>query len=404
MRVLLVSNVYRFSSTGQIAYLYHQELLKNGIECKMLVGIDMGVALPEDNVVFLQTKYEPMIHMYMSLLTGLEGFFSTIATKRAIKLVEEFKPDVVQLFNIHGYYINSYRFLRYLKKKKVKTVYSMLDEYPYLGRCCYAFECEKYKNGCKNCKVDRKQYPGTLLFRNGRLAYLLKKSIYSGFDSISFTGPEWVIKRARESSLLSNAKFDIVDEIVDTESMYYPRDVEAIRKELGIDEDKIVFFDACVYSDSRKGGKYYLEAAKRIADDKYIFIHVGYDGNREDLPYNYIAIPYEKNQNKLAEYFSIADCYVCTSMADTMPNACLDSLACGTPIIGFEITGVPYTADNKCGRFVKAGDVDALVIELKNTKKKDAEISAYCRNYALHRYSVKVFYEKLMNIYKREDS
>lgn len=398
MKILLVGNTYKYGSTGQIAYIYSQELKRRGNECLVAVGKKI---YDDEECIELEDKLGRGFHYLMSLITGYEGRFSIRATWKLFKIINEFRPEVVQLFNLHGYYLNIYKLLKFLGKRKIKTVYSMLDEYPYLGHCCYAFECNQFENECRECKLDKSVYIKTLFFRRGHATYKLKKEAYDSIEDITFTGPKWVIERAQKSSLLKEKRLVEVDEFVDADKTYYPRkdDKEFIDKYQEC-EDKIFILNVSPFSNPRKGGKFFLELAKKLENQRqYIFVHVGYDGSMENLPSNFIPVGYVESQAILAHYFSRADLFVCTSMADTMPNTCLEALACGTPVCGFNITGIPYVADEICGIFVAPGDIEALEKVVLSTAKKSEKMQRYCRKYALSRYSVKKFTNQLMTIY-----
>jgi glycosyltransferase involved in cell wall biosynthesis len=295
-----------------------------------------------------------------------------------------------------------FSFMDYLAKKNIPTVYGMIDEYPYLGYCCYAYECEQFKTGCQNCRFPyNERYLKSYFFNRAAKTLKMKEKTYNRFKKIVFTGPEWVVQRAKESILLKNKDVRVVDEFVDTKETFVVRNTANLRKELNISDDKVVLVDVAPSQDERKGVKFFIELAGKFVDNhKYVFVNVGYQNNFENLPSNFIGIPFVKDQNMLAEYYSLADLFVCTSMADTMPNTCLDALACGTPVCGFEITGVPYVAQPPLGQFVKPCDVDAMAQIVSNTCKKDSAMVEACREYAVARYSLDTYYNKQILIYE----
>lgn len=407
MKIVIVNSSCKTSSTGKIAYGLYKKLTEAGNDCILAYGNDEEYP-DEPDLVRITNHREIVIHNRLSYITGYEGRYSHKATERLISIIEDFRPDIVQLYNLHGFYLNSFELLDYLKKRNIPTVYSMLDEYPYLGSCCYAFTCDKFQKNCVGCKKELKQYPRSMFRRRGKQVNRLKKDIYDGFDKLTFVGPEWVKKRALKSSLLMNKKIEVVDEFIDTDNCFYPRETGMLRDKLGINEKQIVILDVAPSHDERKGVKYFIELAKRITDKKYVFINVGYSGDYSDrLPENFIPVSFVSDQNELAEYYSLADLFICTSMADTMPNVCLDSLACGTPVAGFRITGIPYVAEEPLGKFVEPESVDALEQLVLETKKKDRNIIENARKYALERYSPKVYFDKMNGIYesmsKREE-
>ena len=106
------------------------------------------------------------------------------------------------------------------------------------------------------------------------------------------------------------------------------------------------------------------------------------------------------SQDKLAEYYSLGDLFVCTSLADTMPNVCLDAMGCGTPLAGFAEAGTPYVCTEEFGRFTPTYDINALADVIVNAAYKTDRISRKCREYAVNRYSPSVIFKELENIYK----
>lgn len=100
----------------------------------------------------------------------------------------------------------------------------------------------------------------------------------------------------------------------------------------------------------------------------------------------------------MAEYLSLADVAVFPTMADTMSHACLEAMACGTPILCFDIYGNSYMAPPGIGTFVEPGSVEALAEAIGRTEKKTEETVARCRRHAEENYDVNVFSRKLISI------
>lgn len=401
MKVLIINTRWEGASTGKIATGFYHKLIENGHQAVLLYG-DGKVRAEDPNIICIDSHIEIEFHRYLNYFWGFHGTFAPLAMMRLKKIIKTFKPDIVQLYNLHGYYLDIYKLFAFLKENDIPTVYGMLDEHPYLGYCCYAYDCEQFKTGCTQCTMRFEEgYMKSKFFNRARKTFLLKQEAYSNFSNIIYTGPEWVIDRARESLLLKNKRLEILDEYVETDNVFYPRDTKQIRKKLLIPDDKIVILNVGPSENVRKGIQYYIEVAKRTQRDDIVFINVGYTSDKSGLPSNYIPIPYVSDQNELAEYYSLADLFVCTSIADTMPNVCLDSLACGTPVCGFDITGIPYVAEEPLGRFVEPGNVEELLSIICSVKKKDEVLIEECREYALRRYSPDSYFEKSMKIYNK---
>ena len=119
---------------------------------------------------------------------------------------------------------------------------------------------------------------------------------------------------------------------------------------------------------------------------------------------NVISIPFVSSQDELAEYYSLGDLFVCTSLADTTACTCLEAMGCGTPIAGFAEAGTPYVAPEKYAKLTPTFDVDALAGVIAETPKKTVARSKECIEYARGRYSRDVVFSQLESIYEKLNS
>lgn len=404
MKVAMINVLCGSKSTGKNTVTIYNKLKNYGFDVKVFYGVrsEENSNDPEDFVYFGNSFLFKVDHA-ISGITGLAGSLANIQTTKLFKELDIFKPDIIWLYSIHGGYVNEFRLLNYCKEKAKWTFYGMADEYPFLGKCCYAYDCDKYlnKKGCHNCP-QKKESPKSLFFDNSHLFFRLKEKAYSGFDTITFGSAPYVIDRARKSWLLKDKEFYEKDATVDIENVYYPRDTSAIQEELGIEENQRVVILCASYGTVYKGAKYFHEAAKKCEDSKdIVFIHVGFDAQDIKTPSNMITIPYVKDQNRLSELLSLADAYVCTSIADAQPNACLNALGCGTPIIGFNISGVPYIATSEFGTYVEPFDTDQLANAIRNVNKKTDKSIRACHEYAKERYSLEAGERKYRELFDK---
>lgn len=400
MRVLLVNTVREGFSTGKIAYRFCGELFRRGEEALLAYGYENGNT-ESQHTVRLSNGFEYFVHHVFNAVTGYHSTWAPLPLRRFKKIYNEFKPDIVQLYNLHGYYMDDYGLFDFLAEKKVPVVYGMLDEYPYLGYCAYAYDCEQFKTGCRDCKGIRvRGYFGSWFFNRARETFLMKQKAYAK-NNICFTGPKWVLERAKSSALLKDAILYEVDEFIDNENTYIPRDKGIVRGELGIKDDEVMILNVAPSGDPRKGVRDYIGYAGKVSNDKLRFVNVGNQEDEKTLPGNYTGISYVSDQIKLSEYYSAADMVFCTSHADTMPNVCLEALSCGTPVMGYTITGVPYVAEEPLGVFFGIDDEESILDHLNNLGRKTAEMERRCREYALARYSLRTYADKQMEIYKR---
>lgn len=394
MKVVIVNTVYKFGSTGTLSCSLANYLKQQGHDVKVCFGVGNGT---DELSVKIQTELERWIHAFFSRLTGLQGFFSFFSTNKLLNYMHVFSPDIVFLGNLHGNYVNIYDLYGYLNKEKIPTVQIMWDEFSFTGKCAFTYDCNKFQEICEECPMKH-TYPKSWLFDMAPFLQSQKKKAYMN-PFLAFVGVPYTAKKAKTSYLLNDKLIFSLDEGIDVEKIFYPRDIEQIRTVMGIPQENKVILNVCPYPDKRKGGKFYLELARNFENVKDItFIHVGFCGNVRECPRNFIPIGYIHDQDKLAEYYSLADLFVCTSQAETQPDTCLEALSCGTPICGFDISGIPTCAEYPFGQYVDFGDVNALGRIVKQVGRKNKKSITAVRDYAVSRFSSKNYNRRLMEI------
>lgn len=395
MKCVLINSWYQQYSTGKLVYAFRSHMIQQGHSVLTFYG--HGNPTTDKDVFLVGNKYSLYAHALLCRTTGYEGTFSTLNTKKVIKQMEEFKPDVVYLFNLHAYYLNEYLLLNYLKDSGIKTIYMLFDEYPYLGRCTFAGNCEKYKTQCSDChKVH--EYPVSMFFDQSKVLFNKKKVLFENWNQVTLAGVEFLRRGASMSAISKNTKFIPIDMGVKLKETYYPREVSKLREKLQIPENHKIVVTVGPYSDPRKGIKKLVEIAKICATDPITFINIGFDGDKSKLPDNFIGISYVSDQDELAMYYSLADVYVMTSSGEAMSLTCMEALGCGSKLIGFNISGTPYAASEEFGVFVPFDDLIAFADAIRRTEKKTEQSIKACRDYALSRYEISDFMRNLEKI------
>lgn len=395
MNIAVINSVYE-KSTGKIASRFQEYLNANGHNCYLCYGY--GKKNNKTKTYRIDTPIEHYIHAFLCRVTGIQGIYSTFATLRLIAFLRKKRISLIYGVGLHGYYLNEKLFFDYIISDDISFVYIMTEEYPFLGKCGYSNGCKNYLKGCGNCP-QKKEYPKSLLFDRTKEMFLIKKNAYQKMNRKLFIGPEYTIIAAKKSPLLDGIETKIIDEAIDT-CFYSPRDYSSLIHELGISEEKIIILCIAPLSYERKGVKYFFELARIFENDEhFVFIHVGYDSvYKEGVPKNLIVIGYEADQNRLAMFYSMADLFVFPSLLDTMPNACLEALSCGSPLLCFNTSGMVFLGDDTVLTLVKEKSIEEMAEVVRKTKKKDLQIIKNCRDYAVNRYDNQVYFKKLLNV------
>lgn len=391
MRVLLIDVNYKYSSTGKIVHDLAHELIKSGHQARVLFG--RGEPVNNDVALRIASVWEVYFHALMTRLTGLVGIFSYFATRRMIREIKKFKPDVIHLHELHGYYVNYSKVVRFLKISNIPIVWTFHCEFAYTGKCGYAYDCEKWKSECSSCP-QIKEYPSSLYFDFTRYMFNEKRKDFDGFNNLTIVTPSaWLARRVKQS-FLSDCDVRVIHNGIDTQSIFYPR-----LSNTQSESKKTVLAVAPDIMSERKGGRWVLELARRFSDNVE-FIMVGVVGDVDGVPSNVRLVDRTNNQNELADYYSDADLFLICSKRENFPTTCLESLACGTPVVGFDEGGTAETAPGRLGHFVPFGDVSSLELAINDYFAGRSEIDQHeCRNFAEQNYSKQAMYSNYVRLY-----
>ena len=407
MKVLIVNCVYAFGSTGKIIKDITTELSEFGIDVIIAYGRGKQVDAPW-KVVKLASKRIMKIQSLFSKITGLGYACSPISTRHLFTLIEKKNPDIVNLHCINANTVNMAETIARLKQKHIRTVLSIHAEFPYTGGCGYALGCNKWKTGCHDCEQFHSkdsQLPESWFFDRTRSEWKSLETAYKGFEKLVITCVSpWLAERASHSPFFKGRKILSVLNGLD-EDIFCTKDSSRLRKLHGLDSRKVLLHVTPNFYSSIKGGKYVLEIAHRLNKEhpECSVIICGYRGDGTDLPSNVIAIPFTKDQEELAEYYSLADATLLTSERETFSMVTAETLCCGTPLVGFKAGGPESIALKEGTLFCNYGDIDALyrnVVDVLLGKVKlsfDADVARKMYSKRTMAESYKQVYEDLIN-------
>lgn len=395
MRILYIDVLCKSGSTGKIVYELYTRANADGHEAAVAYG--RGAELEERNIFKFGLDWETRFHALFTRLTGWTGCFSPRSTKRLLAFMDEFKPDIVHLHEPHAYFLDLAPFFNYLADRKIPLVYTFHCEFAFTGKCGHPLQCENWRTGCGNCP-NLRDYPKTLFFDH-TAAMLSEKLELLGRQNMIVTSPsQWLADRTARSMLKADVR--VIKNGIDSETTFYPRDYRQLAAKHGLENDKVVLAVAPGLMNGHKGGEHVVALAKRFAGEAVKFVLVGLDKSEldRDYPENVIALGRTENQAGLAEYYSMADCFVICSDMENLPTTCLEAVCCGTPVVGFDVGGTVETAPAPLGSFVAYGDMDALEKAVRNMLDA-APAAEFFEEYRL-KYSSKYMYEAYLKLYK----
>lgn len=362
MKVVQI-NIFPNLSTGNIMMNIHHYLQKNGIESYVVWG--RGRKSENQYEIFMNDKFGVYWHALYTRFTDKTGFASKRATKKLLKKLDEIKPDIVHLHNIHGYYINIEMLFNYLKCNRIKTVWTLHDCWAFTGHCAYFqnIKCNKWKTECLNCP-QMHTYPESYK-DNSKWNYNKKKDLFTNLDLTIVTPTNWLAKYVRKS-FLKDYPIKVIYNGIDTE-IFRPRKSD-FRKKYNLEDKKIILGVASNWSE-RKGLNDFLKLSKEVDETKKIVLIGLSDKQIKKIPNNILGIKRTNNQIELAQIYSAADLYFSPSLEETFGMTIIESIACGTKTIIYKGTAMEEILDIKYGYSIKRDNLKIVNNLINNIEK-----------------------------------
>lgn len=391
MKVLMINSVCGVTSTGRICADIADLLTENGHECKIAYARGIVPEKWQKYAVKIGMDMDVNIHAMSTRIFDNTGFGSKRATRKFLKWVEEYKPDVIHLHNLHGYYIHIGLLFDFLKKYNKPVVWTLHDCWTFTGHCPhYSFvQCDKWLTECYKCPL-KGEYPASSVFDRSKKNYRQKKQFFNGVKNMTIVTPSQWLKEEVEKSFLKNYTVKVIHNGIDTE-IFKPLQSDFKAKH-GLEGKKIVLGVANVWT-KRKGIDDFIRLAEHLPQS-YKIVLVG-DLRGENIPKSILHISHTDSQQELAEIYSVAEVFLNPTYEDTFPTTNLESLACGTPVLTYRTGGSPESLNACCGAVVPMGDTAALENQIFNIHY-DRE-KCYEQGLSFER---KTRFEDYVNLYK----
>lgn len=370
MRVLFINAVCGIGSTGKICTDLAQNFEKDGHEVKIAYGRS-GYVPPQYQkyAVRIGTDFDVKIHALKTRLFDKHGFGSKNATKKFLEWVEQYKPDLVWLHNIHGYYINIEILFSWLKKHpNLQIKWTLHDCWAFTGHCTHFtfVNCEKWKTGCFCCE-QKHRYPASCFADNCNENFTRKRLAFGGISKMTLITPSKWLANLVQKSFLKEYPLEIYYNSIDTE-IFKPT-LSDFREKHGLKSKKIVLGVANVWDD-RKGFDDFIKLSK-LLNDNYVIVLVGVTKNQlKNLPNNILGIQKTNSSEELAKIYTAADVFVNPSREETFGMTTIEAVACGKKAIVYKDTACEEIAHIMKG-IVVSGDIQELYETIVNVVTAD---------------------------------
>ena len=385
MKILLSNKFYYRRGGDCIVTMNLEQLLKvHGHEVAVY-----AMQYPE-NVESLWSKYWPK---NMSKLDAFSRpFGEKVVTESFARLLDDFRPDVVHLHNIHTQL--SPVIAQIAHDRGIRVVWTLHDT----KLVCPCYTCMRDGHWCEECFQDKtavikhKCMPGGVI--GSTIGYLEakkwnKEKLQQYIDL--FLPPSQFMMDTVVRGGYNAYKFRVLCNFIDVEKVKDPC------------FDKKDYYVYLGRVNEVKGIRTLCKAAESLP---YKLIVIGGGELLSELQEQYKNRNIEfKGQMEWNDFRSIIEgakfMVLPSEWSENNPLTVIESQSLGTPVLGARIGGIPeLIEENVNGMTFESGKVEDLKKKIEMMWNASFDYKAISDN-AIKRYSSEAYYEQLMKYYKR---
>lgn len=331
---------------------------------------------------------------------GYEFFTDDRSAFDGASLYAQIRPyDVINLHWIGGM-VDYGSFFPAVQRPVVWTLHDMNA---FTGGCHYSAGCERFTGQCGACPQLASSHEADL----SRAIWLRKQQAYAALphDRLHLVAPsQWLADQARRSGLMPDVPVSVIPNGLDVDE-FAPLDRGYARQALRIPASaRVVLFLADLVTSQRKGFDLLVAALERLADVDDLFLLSLGVGRLPDLAVPHLHLGSLYHSGLLSLVYSSADLFVIPSREDNLPNTVLEAFACGTPVVGFAVGGIPeMVRPGLTGQLAAPGDVAGLADAMRTLLRDDTQrrtMSAACRRIAVEEYALPIQAERYAALYR----
>ena len=409
MKILHINTTDVEGGAARAAYRLHRALLAKGVDSQMLVQRKLS----DDYTV--QTVAKTKIGKLFNFLRPYIDAFPLRKYKNRTKTpfspawvpfsmvvdrINELKPDIVHLHWICGGMIR----IEDLAKIKQPIIWTLHDMWAFTGGEHIDEGQKHYLEECGNSKVLNSHKEKDL----SRRGWIRKNKVYQKLKTLTIISPsQWMYQEAQKSSLLKEKTHYLLPNVLNTD-VFKPLEKNNARKLWNISPDKkiILFGSVKATSDPNKGYTLLKEALSllKIENTEIIIFGSSKPEKEELIRYktNYVGPLYD--DISLISLYSCADVMIVPSKQESFGQTASEAMACGTPVVAFNSTGLKDIIDHKINGYLaepfNSEDLKNGIEWILNNDNYQA-LSKNAREKVIKHFSEEVLTPKFIELYKK---
>lgn len=344
MRIAQINSVFGQGSTGKLSAQIAAEIRRTGGQPHTWFG--RGQPGDDPDTSYIGNRAEVLAQVAETRLLDRHGLGSVASTRQLLAGLDRFRPDLVQVHNLHGYYVNYPALVRYLRRRAVPTVWTLHDAWALAGHCTHSYRigCTRWESSCHDCP-QLAEYPTSWGVDRSRANHDLKRELLSGWPGLHLVTPSRWLASLIPRSLLAGTPVDVIAN--DPNLSVFRPTTSTWRADHGFDGHYVILAVASVW-ENRKGLFHLRDFEPLLRPDERLVV-VGKLLDPDELPPSALHLERTADAVELAAIYSAADVYVNPTLEDTYPTTNLEAMACGTPCITFPSAGSPETIERGWG-------------------------------------------------------
>lgn len=338
--------------------------------------------------------------------TGLSEYFSDDRSEHGANPLVQL-PDA-DIFNLHWVsdFVDYRRFLP-VASRRAPLVWTLHDMIPFTGGCFSTEGCDRFTSQCGGCPQLGSSSESDL----SRRTWKRKRSAYQRIPPgrLHVVAPSrWLAAEAARSSLLRDVPITVIPHGLDAK-VFSPKGRSFARQVLDLPQDKkIILWAAWAKAGGGrrlKGGELFVQSLQGLADQRdLLVVSVGAENRLADLGIPHISLGLIADERLMALAYSAADIYVTSSLQESFGYTILESMACGVPVVAFNVTGIPdLVRDGVTGTLALSSDAAGLRAAILHTFADPARLAwmgANCRRIAVQEYSSEIYARRYTALYE----